>query len=248
MLSLPALLGVAHGSRNADSAAVTEEVMRAAGNLLGVEAHAAYLEDFATPSICDAARMLAAHGYSRAVAVPLLFTRAYHATEDAPEALDAAGREHGLRLTYAQVLGTGDDLTEVLAAHLEEYDPPPRTTPILLLAVGSSRSGANEAVQSLGERLAARTERPVHVRFATCAPRATEFWENCPAGPAGTLLPLFTAPGLLLDKNTRIAQDAGWRTLPHLGVSLAPLIAARYRAALESEPESTPEGECAREY
>ncbi|MDU5963168.1 MAG: CbiX/SirB N-terminal domain-containing protein, partial [Dermabacter sp.] len=79
----PALIGIAHGSRNPDAAAVTESLVSAAGARLGIEAHAAYLEDFASPSITEVAKMLAEHGYSSAVAVPLLFTEAYHATEDA---------------------------------------------------------------------------------------------------------------------------------------------------------------------
>lgn len=228
----PALLGIAHGSRNPNAAVVTEALLERAGTQLGVEAHAAYLEDFAAPSIPDVAGTLASQGYTEAVAVPLLFTSAYHATEDAPEAIAEAEREHGIRITQADVLGTGTDLAHILAAHLRGNETPtsPEDSPILLLGVGSSRPGANESVQQLGTLLADHTDRPVTVRFATCAPRATDFLKE--SDTPGTLLPLFTAPGKLLDATRNVAVEAGWQVLPHLGNSLAPLVAKRYLASV----------------
>lgn len=226
----PALIGIAHGSRNPEAAAVTESLVSAAGARLGIEAHAAYLEDFASPSITEVAKMLAEHGYSSAVAVPLLFTEAYHATEDAPTELREAKAAHGIELVQAEVLGTGAEMVDVLATRLDQGEGDHPRGEIILLAVGSSRPGANEAVQALGDDLSACTGRSVHVRFATCEPRINDRLEKA-KGP-GTVLPLFAAPGLLLDRARERAQDAGWLVLDHLGDALAPIVAARYEDAL----------------
>ncbi len=228
----PALVGIAHGSRNPAAAAATESLVAAAGAMLGVEAHAAYLEDFASPSISEVAGMLADLGHSCAIAVPLLFTEAYHATEDAPNVLREAKGAHGLAFTQAGVIGTGEDLAEVLASHLRRGENEKSHGEIVLLAVGSSRPGANDAVESLATTLAARIGRDVHARFATCAPRLNDRLESAEA--PGTVLPLFAAPGLLLDKARERAEHAGWVVLDHLGDALAPLVAARYESALRT--------------
>lgn len=228
----PALIGIAHGSRNPAAAVATESLVAKAGAILGVEAHAAYLEDFASPSIPEVAGALADHGYSSAIAVPLLFTEAYHATEDAPSELRDATLAHGLDLVQADVIGTGEDLVDVLETHLAGTEDQSVRGEIVLLAVGSSRPGANEAVESLATALAKRTGRDVRARFATCAPRLNDRLEA--ATTPGTVLPLFTAPGLLLDKARERATGAGWQVLAHLGDALAPIVAARYETALEA--------------
>ena len=227
----PALIGIAHGSRNPAAAEATESLVAAAGALLGVEAHAAYLEDFASPSIPEVVGALAEHGYSSAIAVPLLFTEAYHATEDAPGGLHEAEKAHDITLAQTGVIGTGEDLVTVLASHLARGESEGSRGEIILLGVGSSRPGANEAVESLARKLSARISRDVHARFATCAPRLGDRLE---AGTTpGTVLPLFAAPGLLLDKARGRAEEAGWLVLGHLGDALAPIVAARYESALK---------------
>ncbi len=234
----PALLGIAHGSRNPDSATVTQALVIAAGSLAGADARTAYLEDFAAPSIDDAVRKLAADGQTDVIAVPLLFTQAYHATEDAPAALGQAAARYDVTITMADVLGTGEDLATALASHVSAHDSgicPDDDRPLMLLGVGSSRPGANDAVINLGTALAHRTGRAVVTRFATCAPRARDFFTDRSRDTgAGSVVPLFTAPGLLLDSTAAHAREAGWTTLPHLGESLALLVATRYMAALES--------------
>ncbi|MDO5645055.1 MAG: CbiX/SirB N-terminal domain-containing protein [Dermabacter sp.] len=229
----PALIGIAHGSRNRSSSEATEQLVHAAGKLLQTASHAAYLEDFASPSIPQVAAQLSADGHARAIAVPLLFTSAYHATVDAPGGIREAAEQHAVAVTQSDVLGTGDDMLEVLLTHLATHEDSSLADArgqVVLFAVGSSRPGANEAVTDLAERLAEATGRMACARFATCAPRAKDHLEAATA--PGTFLPLFTAPGLLLDSLAARAEAAGWQVLPHLGTSLAPLVAARYRAAL----------------
>lgn len=229
----PALIGIAHGSRNRSSSEATEQLVHAAGRLLDTPSQAAYLEDFASPSIPEVAARLSADGHARAIAVPLLFTSAYHATVDAPGGIRDAAEHHEVAITQSEVLGTGDDLLEVLLTHVATHEDAALADAagqLVLFGVGSSRPGANEAVADLAERLAVATDRPACARFATCAPRAKDHLEA--ASAPGTFLPLFTAPGLLLDSLRARAEPAGWQVLPHLGTSLAPLVAARYRAAL----------------
>jgi len=83
-----ALITLGHGSRHGDAPRGVDTLAAAAGDLLGVPAHAAYL-DLNEPLLIDAARALAAT-HHHAVVVPLLFTRAYHSRVDVPSAVAEA--------------------------------------------------------------------------------------------------------------------------------------------------------------
>ena len=48
-------------------------------------------------------------------------------------------------------------------------------------------------------------------------------------------MPLFVAPGLLLDSIAPVVAEAGWRMADPLGTLLAPVVSERYHAALGSE-------------
>ncbi len=83
------LIGLAHGSRHARVASGVESVLAATSLLVGVETRAAYL-DLTDPDLGAVAADLAATGVRRAVVVPLLFTDAFHARIDVPEAVGQA--------------------------------------------------------------------------------------------------------------------------------------------------------------
>ena len=78
----------------------------------------------AVPAYLDLARArprARPHGSSptpamqRAVVVPLLFTEAYHATVDVPETVRDVAESLPLELVVADILGTGDDVAQLLA-------------------------------------------------------------------------------------------------------------------------------------
>lgn len=194
-----------------------------------VAAHPAYL-DLTSPDLDAVAAALAAAGERTAVVVPLLFTEAFHARIDVPAAVARASEASGVELIVASVLGTADDVLEVVVERLATAGAGD-DEPVLLYAVGSSRAAANAAVAGLAERLAARRGAPVRVGFGTTAPPAAQVLAEF-EGAAGTVVPLFVAPGLLLDAIAPTVAAAGWRLADPLGTLLAPLVAERYRVAI----------------
>ncbi len=101
----------------------------------------------------------------------------------------------------------------------------------MLLAVGSSDPIANKAVEDLAELWASIKGAPVRAVFATTEPRAltalAEVWTTPPA-----IVPLFLAPGLLLDQVGRRAAELGLPVTEPLGVSMVQIVLARYDAIL----------------
>ena len=226
------LIGLAHGSRHARVADGIEAVLAASSHLAGVETRAAYL-DLTAPDLEAVAADLAATGVHRAVVVPLLFTDAFHARIDVPEAVAQAADSSGIELVLAPILGTGDDVVAVVADRLSAAGTT-ATESILLYAVGSSRPDANAAVADLADRLAAHRGTPVRVGFGTTEPRAADVLAELVAStdPPGPVVPLFVAPGLLLDGIAPAVAAAGWRLADPLGTLLAPVVSQRYTAAL----------------
>ncbi len=224
------VIGLAHGSRLPSAAADIERLMVAVGRDADVEAYAAYL-DLAEPDLAAVARRLAETGHRRAVVVPLLFTVAFHATVDVPEAVVEAADAAGIELSVADIIGTGDDVTRLLADQLTEAGVPDEHA-VLLYAVGSSRPAANEAVVDLAARLAMTRHGHVRAAFGTTDPRPEAVLPDL-SGPVA-LLPLFLADGLLLNRLRTLAAERGWTLLTPLADRAAALVVDRYRIALGS--------------
>lgn len=111
----PALIAVAHGSRDPRSAAtmyaVVEQIAAARPDL---DVHLAFL-DLNAPSVDQVVDSVAAEGHSHAVVVPLLLGSAFHARVDLPGMLDEIRARHPrLRLTQADVLGADPRLITAL--------------------------------------------------------------------------------------------------------------------------------------
>ena len=112
---MTALITLSHGSRHPGAQPGVSELTQAAARQLGVTGIDAHLE-FDTPDLTAAAGQLAERGHTRAVVVPTLFTTAFHATHDVPEAIAEATVDTGLALIPAGGLGQGRDVAAVLAA------------------------------------------------------------------------------------------------------------------------------------
>ena len=189
----------------------------------------AYL-DLAQPDLNTAARQLAEAGHTSAVVVPLLFTEAYHATIDVPETMRDVAAALPLQLVVADILGTGDDVADLLrrsivAAGIDDH------VSMLLFGVGSSRPGANEAVFDLATRLAKSRGAPVRACFGTCAPRVADVINGLPEPIA--VQPLFLAEGLLLTPVRELAASQGWQMMEPLQERAADLVRQRYESARE---------------
>ena len=226
------VVGLAHGSRHPRGADAIEALMAAVGATAGVPARAAYL-DLAEPDLEAVATELAHGGHTRAVVVPLLFTAAFHARVDVPQEVEAAGRASGLDLVVSDILGTGDDVAEVLRGAIGGAGVEDGLDAVLF-AVGSSRPEANAAVADLAARLGGSREGSVRAAFGTCDPRLPDVLAGRSGHPEApvALWPLFLADGLLLDPVRRTTQDRGWPLVEPLGAQAAPLVLARYAAAL----------------
>ena len=109
---MTALITLSHGSRHPRAKEGIRALTEAAAGKLGVEWADAHLE-FDRPTLAETAAVLDS---TRAIVVPLLFTRAFHAKVDVPAHL-AEARRH-CDLTLAEPLGTGADITEVLHKRL----------------------------------------------------------------------------------------------------------------------------------
>ena len=108
------IICLAHGSRHPQADKAVFEIAERISTSTEVPAFAAFL-DFHPATLTTVAHRVAAEGYTEAVVVPLLFTRAFHARHDVPAAIaEAAQSIHatlsasaGLTLHLADGLGTG---------------------------------------------------------------------------------------------------------------------------------------------
>jgi sirohydrochlorin cobaltochelatase len=224
------LIGLAHGSRHPQVSDGVKSLLAAVTATSGVPTRGAFL-DLTTPDLDTVAAELAAAGERAAVVVPLLFTDAFHARTDVPDAVASASGSSGLDLLLAPILGTGDDVLAAVADRLADAGTS-AAEPVLLYAVGSSRPDANAAVVDLAARLAERRGSRVRAGFGTCEPRAADVLTDLHDGAdqRGTVVPLFVARGLLLDAFSPAVRGAGWRLADPLGDLLAPLVSHRYHA------------------
>jgi sirohydrochlorin ferrochelatase len=220
-------VGLAHGSRHPGGGVAIERLMSAVGAQGGVLARVAYL-DLAQPDLESVALELAAAGHAEAVVVPLLFTSAFHATVDAPDAVRRAAAASGLKLLIADILGTGDDLAELLSEGLMEAAVPANRS-VLLFAVGSSNPAANTSVVDLAARLSAGRTGEVRAAFGTTDPRPATVLDGLPEPIA--VLPLFLAEGLLLDPLRVMSAERGWSMIDPLGDRAAAIVLRRYDGA-----------------
>lgn len=202
--------------------------MRSVGEFLpGVTTRAAYL-DLTDPDLTTAADRLRAEGHEQAIVVPLLFTEAFHARIDTPAAVASAAEASGLQLINSDVVGTGPEVLAVLETSTAAAGVDDETS-LLLFGVGSSVPEANDAVRDLADRWERRRRGRVSVGFGTREPRGRDLVAT--ATEPLVVVPLFVAPGLLLDALRTTATQHGVRVLPPLGTALAALAASRYTAA-----------------
>ncbi|MBF6331648.1 sirohydrochlorin chelatase [Nocardia transvalensis] len=201
----PALIAVAHGSRDPRSAATVSAVVTdLAARHPGLDTRLAFL-DLSTPSVDRVVDAVAAQGHSEAVVVPLLLGSAYHARVDLPGLLATAQARHPrLRLTQADVLGADTRLIAALRERVLETgaDPDDTGLGIAVAAVGSSSAEANRRTQRVGRLLTTGTRWRTSVCFATTEPSLPQAVSRLQARGCTRIVvaPWFLAPGLLTDR------------------------------------------------
>lgn len=237
-MAAPALVALAHGSRDPRSAAtiksLVDEVKRMRPDL---RIETAFL-DLAKPSFQTVVDRLVKAGFDEIVVVPLLLTEAYHARVDVPEAVAEATQRHpGLQVRATQILGLEARFLEVLDVRMREALSASRVRELdalVLAAAGSSDPLANQAVARLARVWGSRHKLPVVAAFASAAPPATgeavrQFRAEGRRHIA--VASLFLAPGFLPDRAAELAVEAGAIAVSEpLGAhpELARTILARY--------------------
>jgi sirohydrochlorin ferrochelatase len=215
-MAAPALIALAHGSRDPRSAqtitALVDEVKALRPDL---RIEKAFL-DLSKPSFTTVVDRLVRAGFEEIVVVPLLLTEAYHAKVDVPAAVAEAGTRHeNLKIRASAIVGLETRFLEVLdlrmrealrAARVRELDA------LVLAAAGSSDPIANQSVARLARLWGTHHKLPVTAAFASSAPPATGEAVRAFRGEGRrhiAVASLFLAPGFLPDRAAELALEAG---------------------------------------
>ncbi|WNV83347.1 sirohydrochlorin chelatase [Umezawaea sp. Da 62-37] len=237
------LIAVAHGSRDPRSAATVAELLDVVRALNpAVDVRAAFL-DLSAPRLGDVLRAVHGEGHHRAVVVPLLLGKAFHARVDVPGAVAEVQRQFPrLSVTIADVLGPDPWLESAALRRLAAAGvrPGDRSTGIVLAGAGSSHAPANAAVSATAARWSARSGwAGVEPAFASAtSPDVATAVARLRARGATrvAVASWFLAPGLLPDRITAqaLALDPDARIAAPLGADpeVAELVLHRYSSAL----------------
>lgn len=207
----PAVVLVAHGSRDPRAAASTAALARAVGRAHPTwDVRASYL-DHAGPRPLD---VLAALPGRRAVLVPLLLTAAYHGKVDVPAILDDAATLP-VEVTPADVLGPSTSASAVAPALIDGLVrrlPAGDLDAVVLAAAGTRVAAARETIMRAADALSARLSVPCVAAYASASPPdpgdAVRRLRASGASRVG-MAAYFLAPGFLYDVAVRSAQAAG---------------------------------------
>ena len=215
-MTAPALITLAHGSRDPRSAATIKALVAETRTMRpDLRIEPAFLE-LSRPAFGKVVDKLVKAGFDEIVVVPLLLSEAYHAKIDVPSQIaEATARHPGLQIRMTSILGLEPTFLDVLdrrlrdalsAARVRELDA------LVLAAAGSSDHLANQAVARLARLWGAKHRLPTVAAYASAAPPATgeavrqfraEGRRNIAVGS------LFLAPGLLPDRAAELALEAG---------------------------------------
>ncbi|MFX4292443.1 sirohydrochlorin chelatase [Streptomyces bohaiensis] len=247
----PALLVVAHGSRDPRHAAtVTALLERIRARRPGQAVDGCYL-DFTLPGPGRALERLRDTGVHEVVAVPLLLTDAYHARKDIPEVLaDQAARPGAPLIRQAPVLGPDPLLLDALARRLGEVGigrDDAADTGVVLAAAGSSDPEAIAKVAATAREWR-RTAGWCAVRpaFASASPPTTADAVRALRAQGVrrvAVAPYVLAPGRLPDRILRGAAEAGADVVaPVIGdcPELAELVLRRWEAGASAPAVRAP--------
>ena len=236
MPDLPALVAVAHGSRDPRAArTVTDLLARVQRRVPESPVHAAYL-DFTAPGPETKLRELARLGVREVVVLPLLLTVGYHSRVDIPAAVAAVQADiPDLAVHYGQTLGPDPLLLAGLERRLRAQGVVPGGpgTAVVLAAAGSSDSDAVATIEASAREWRRRGWGDVRPAYASAArPTIGEAVAAMRAQGARrvAVAPYFLAPGLLPDR----ARSAGADIVAGvLGTApeVVEVVLARWRAA-----------------
>lgn len=230
-MTAPALLAVAHGSRDPRAEMVLEAlVARVRSERPAVDVMLAHLGHTA-PDVGAALGSLVAQGSCEVVVVPLLLTAAYHARVDLPAVLTQARLAHpGLTVTQSQVLGPHPLLFSLVKRRLAEAGADSSTS-VVLGAIGTSDPAANAELADVAATLGAS------IGFASGTPEIVAVVDRVRRAGAGqvAIASYVLAPGNLPDRF--LTTQADFVTRP-LGAEpeIVDVVLERYDAVVRHNP------------
>lgn len=247
-MSSPALLVIAHGSRDPRHAATVHALVGRVRSLRpGLRVETAFL-DFNGPSVSQALASLYLSGVREAVALPLLLTRAFHAKADIPAVLaESATRLPDLSVRVADVLGPHPLLVASLERRLAEagvgLTPADRArTGVVLASAGSSDPEAIAVIAEIAREWRHTGWCAVRPAFASAAlPRTEDAVRALRAEGLHrvAVAPYVIAPGFLPDRIATAARAADADAVAAvLGATpeLARLLLHRYDESTAAHP------------
>lgn len=224
----PALLVIAHGSRDPRHAATVHALTRRVRALRpGLRVETAFL-DFDTPTVAQVTSDLYRSGVREVVALPLLLTRAFHAKSDVPAVLaEATSRLPDLSVRIADVLGPSPLLVGALERRLAEAGLTPAdraTTGVVLASAGSSDPEAIAVIAEIAREWRHTGWCAVRPAFASASlPRTEDAVRALRAqGCAGWRWPRTSSP-------PGASPTASWRARKPPGRTSCPPSSARRR-------------------
>lgn len=215
-MTAPALVALAHGSRDPRSAATVQALCAEVRSMRpDLRIEAAFL-DASRPFFGSVVDKLVKAGYDEIVVVPLLLTEAHHTDVAMSTAVaEAMARHEGLRIRATGGLGLETVFLEVLDRRLRTALKQARVRELdalVLAGAGSSDPLANQAVARLARLWGTRHRLPVLAAYASAAPPATgEAVRQFRAQGRRHVAvgSLFLAPGTLANRATELALEAG---------------------------------------
>ncbi|MGH8907845.1 MAG: sirohydrochlorin chelatase [Egibacteraceae bacterium] len=160
MSERPALLLVAHGTRDPRGGQEMDVLTGMLRERLGVPVAHAWLEDFAEPDVDTVVGVLAGEGVERLVSLPLLTLGAGHAKTDVPTLVaEARAAYPAVTITHGRVLGLHPALFALAQGRVDAVSPREgrRDEVLVIAASGSSDPDANADLAKAARFLAEGT-------------------------------------------------------------------------------------------
>ncbi|SDY08093.1 sirohydrochlorin chelatase [Salimicrobium album] len=149
------VLYVSHGSRIEETKAEVERVVEEAHKGIDIALHKLCYLEIASPSIEEGTWELIAEGAERIAIVPMLLFSAGHYYSDIPDELANLQKKYpNVTFTYGEPLGVQEALIDALADRFSEKGS---TDGFLLVARGSRNPATVQAMETIRERLVAKT-------------------------------------------------------------------------------------------
>ena len=237
-MTAPALIALAHGSKDPRSAATITALTEMVSCMRPDLRVATAFLDHVGPSFDDTVDRLVAEGHQEIVVVPLLLSEAYHAKVDVPRAVtDASGRHDGIKIHATDVLGIEAAFFHVLDKRLREALSKNRVRELdalVLAGAGSSDPLANAAISRAARAWGAHHKLPTIAAFASSVPPAAgeAVRQHRADGRRHIAVgQLFLAPGVLPDRVSELAYEAGAVAVAEplgVDVEVARVVLARY--------------------